>query len=163
MQDEFEVWKFSPDPVHAFPFYLEPITRSWRFRCFLEYFVGYAVYYIKKDGQWAGYCVVSNGRNPRYRFSTKKDIIFGRYFIAPQFRGNGLAVRMLFEVLNRCGLKYDKAYAYLRCNNIASVKSIERLGGIKLKRFDIRGLGRRLYDADDGEFVLYMYTGDKKG
>ena len=157
--DEFEVWKYTPDIVHAFPFRMEKVSRSWRVRCFLEYFVGYSVFYIKKDDEWAGYCVISRGRNPRYSFSTDKDIIFGRYFIDKKFRGNGLAVRMLKEVLNKSDLKYDKAFAYLRCSNTASVKSIERLGGKKVKRFDIKGITRKLYDSENGEFVLYAYMG----
>ena len=156
--ENFDVWKFTPDLIHAFPFYMEHVSASWRIRCVMEYFVGYSVYYIKIDDEWAGYCVISKGRNPRYSFSTDRDIIFGRYFIDKKFRGHGLAVQMLDEILNHCGLSYEKAYAYLRCSNTASVKSIERLGGRRVKQFDIKGLTRRLYDAENGEFVLYEYT-----
>ena len=156
--DEFEVWLYTPDIIHAFPFYMENVGLSWRIRCILEFFVGYSVYYIKINEKWAGYCVISNGRNPRYSFATDKDIIFGRYFIDEEFRGDGLAVRMLREILDNSGLIYDKAFAYLRCTNIASKKSIERLGGKRIKRFDIRGFTRKLYDSDNGEFVLYCYT-----
>jgi len=155
--EPFEVWKFTPDLLHAFPFYMEPVGTSWRIRCVMEFFVGYSVYYIKINGEWAGYCVISNGRNPRYSFSTDRDIIFGRYFIAKKFRGKGLGAQMLDEVLNHSGLVYEKAFAYLRCSNTASVKSIERLGAKRVKQFDIKGLTRRLYDAENGEFVLYEY------
>ncbi len=156
--DEFEVWKFTPDPVHAFPFYMERVNRSWRVRCAMEYFVGYSVYYIKIDGEWAGYCVVSNGRNKRYDFSTDKDIIYGRYFVAEKFRGNGLGYRMLKEILDNTGLEYEKAYAYLRVSNTASLKTIEKLGAVRKYRFDIKGKTRRLYPAENGEFVLYEYS-----
>lgn len=154
---EFEVWKFIPDILHAFPFYMERVRMPWRIRCVMEYFVGYSVYYIKKEKQWAGYCVISNGKNPRYSFSTDKDIIYGRYFIAEHFRGNHLAERMLREILDNCGLTYEKAFAYLRIKNIASVNTMERIGAKEVKRFDIKGLFRNLYDNKDGEFVLYEY------
>ena len=155
--DEFEVWKFTPDMIHAFPFYMEKVHLSRRIRCFMEYFVGYEVYYIKKNGEWAGYCVVSDGSNKRYDFSTDKDIIYGRYFIDKSFRGDGLGYRMLKEVLDNTGLKYEKAFAYLKMSNIASLKTIEKLGAVRKYRFDIKGKTRRLYPAENGEFVLYEY------
>lgn len=155
--EEFEIWMFTPDILHAFPFYMEYVRISWRIRCIIEFFIGYNVYYIKKDNQWAGYCVISNGKNPRYHFSTDKDIIYGRYFIADCFRGNHLAVRMLKEILDNCGLSYNKAFAYLRVSNFASVRTMQEIGAKEVKRFDIRGLFRNLYDNEDGEYVLYEY------
>ena len=156
--EEFEVWKFTPDLIHAFPFYMERVNRSWRMRCVIEYFVGYSVYYIKIDGEWAGYCVVSSGRNPRYKFSTADDIIYGRYFVAEKFRGNGLGYRMLKEILDNTGLQYKKAYAYLRVKNTPSLKTIEKLGSVRLFRFNIEGFARNKFSqSENGEFVLYEY------
>ena len=154
---EFEIWKFTPDLLHAFPFYMEKVRLPWRIRCVMEYFVGYRVYYIKKDGQWAGYCVVSDGRNPRYSFSTGQDIIYGRYFIAEAFRGNGLAARMLREILENCETGYRRAFAYLKVNNLASVATMHNIGALERKRFDIRGPVRKLYDNESGSFVLFEY------
>lgn len=155
--DEFEVWKFTPDLIHAFPFYMEKVALPWRIRCIMEYFVGYVVYYIKVNDVWAGYCVISSGRNPRYSFSNSDDIIFGRYFIKEDFRGNSLSARMLVEILDNCETNYNKAFAYLRISNIASVRTMEKIGAKRVKRFDIKGTFRKLYDNDEGEFVLYQY------
>ena len=157
---EFEIWKYTPDILHAFPFYMERVRLPWRIRCVMEYFVGYRVYYIKKNGTWAGYCVVSDGRNPRYSFSTPDDIIYGRYFIAGEFRGDGLAARMLREILDNCEKSYKRAFAYLKVSNSASVATMKKIGAVEVKRFDIRGFTRRLYDNDKGGFVLFEYKKD---
>lgn len=159
--EDFEVWKFEPDLVHAFPFYMERVALPWRIRCIMEFFVGYVVYYIKKENEWAGYCVVSSGSNPRYDFSSDKDIIYGRYFIAEKFRGQHLAVKMLKKVLDNCESNYEKAFAYLRVSNIPSVKTMEKIGATKIKQFDIKGKLRKLQDNPDGEFVLYRYMKGK--
>lgn len=162
LTNEFEVWVYVPDLFHAFPFRMEKIRLPWRIRCVMEYFVGYRVFYIKKGEKWAGYCVVSNGRNPRYRFSTDKDIIFGRYYIAKECRGNHLASRMLKEILDNCGLQYEHAYAYLKTSNTASIHTMKRIGAQEVKHFNIKGLIRSLHDQDDGEFTLYEYTKGKQ-
>ena len=155
--EEFEIWKFTPDILHAFPFYMERVRLPWRIRCVMEYFVGYNVYYIKKQDKWAGYCVISNGKNPRYDFSSEEDIIYGRYFVAEPFRGKHLAVRMLKEILDNCGSCYKKAFAYLRVRNIASVNTMKKIGAQEIKRFDIKPPFRNLYYHENGEYVLYEY------
>ena len=155
--EEFEIWKFQPDLLHAFPFYMERVRLPWRIRCVFEYFVGYNVFYFKAGDQWLGYCVVSSGKNPRYHFATEKDIICGRYFVAEAFRGRGLGAKILEGVLNNCGVAYERAFAYLRVSNIPSVKTMEKIGAVRLKRFNIKGFARKLYDDPNGEFVLYEY------
>jgi len=155
--EEFEIWKYTPDIFHAFPFYMEQVRLPWRIRCIMEYFVGYRVYYIKKQNQWAGYCVVSNGKNPRYSFSTEEDIIYGRYFVAKNYRGNHLAVRMLKEILDNSGIPYNKAFAYVRRSNFASITTMKIIGAKEVKRFDIIPPFRYFSFHKDGEFILYEY------
>lgn len=160
--DEFDLWEFTPDLFHAFPFRMERISWSWRIRCVLEWRVGYRVYYAKesgKDGNWIGYCVVSSGRNPRYPFSTGNDIIFGRYFIARPFRGKRLANPLLSHVLDDCGLRYDKAFAYLKTTNIVSRRAIASIGARPIAHFDLVGKFRRVRMSPRGQFVLFEYTG----
>ena len=156
--DEFEVWKYTPDLLRAFPFLMENITWSWRVRCIMEFFVGYEVYYIKIQEQWAGYCVISSGRNKRYKFSNNTDIIFGRYFIAKDFRGQNLSVKMLNAVLNKCDISYNTAYAYVHDQNIASNKTMKKIGAVEVGKFFIKGLLRNNFEFNsDGDFILYKY------
>jgi len=159
---EFEVWRFTPDIIHPFPFYLEPITLTWRIRCIYEFFIGYHIYYIRVNDDWAGYCVISSGRNQRYKFSTKDDIIYGRYYICDKFRGKHLGLTMLHRVLHDCDILYKKAYAYLHCDNIASYKTMLMLGAKEKYRFDIKGFLRNKFEKnDDGKFVLFEYMPER--
>lgn len=160
--DEFDLWEFIPGLFRAFPFRMEPVSWSWRVRCALEWRVGYRVYYAKSrggDGAWIGYCVVSSGKNPRYAFATEKDVIFGRYFIAPSFRGRHLAKPLLSHVLDDCGLRYEKAFAYVKSANAISQKAISSIGARPVARFDLTGRFRRVEMSPHGEFILFEYAG----
>lgn len=160
--DEFELWKFTPGFFHAFPFRMEPVSWSWRIRCAMECLVGYQVYYAKahgRDGAWIGYCVVSSGKNPRYGFATEKDIIFGRYFIAEPFRGRHLAKILLQHVLDDCGLRFEKAFAYVNRKNVISQRAISSIGARVVACFDLVGKFRRVKMDPAGEFVLFQYDG----
>lgn len=163
--DFFDIWKYEPDIFHAFPMRMEPISVSWRVRCIIEYFVGYEVYYIKdkeKKDSWMGYCVISNGRNPRYKFATKDDIIFGRYFIENKYRGKGIAKKMLIAILNDCNLQYKNAFAYLNKSNVVSFNAISGIGGIEVDRFNLKGLFRRVVHNQDGDYILMKYIYKEK-
>lgn len=155
--EEFEIWLFQPDLLHAFPFSIEQVTKSWRIRLAFEYFIGTETYFIKKDNKWAGYCIVTNGRNPRYSFSNAQDIVFGRYFVAKEFRGDGLGYRLLDEVLNKSGILYNNAFAYVKKTNLSSMKTILKLGAEEVYRFDIKGFLRRFHKNDEGEYILFRY------
>ena len=160
--DEFDLWEFTPDLFHAFPFRMERISWSRRIRCAMEWLVGYRVYYAKshdKTGAWIGYCVISSGKNPRYPFSTGNDIIFGRYFIAKSFRGKHLAKPLLSHVLDDCGLRYEKAFAYLKTTNTISLRAIASIGARPVAHFDLVGKFRSVQMSPQGQFVLFEYTG----
>lgn len=155
--DDFEIYEFIPSIVKAFPFKLEKISIPYRLRCAQEYFVGYKVFYVRKNGLWGGYCIVSNGRNSRYKFCTEKDITFGRYYIVPELRGQGLALRMIHWVLNSAGLKYQEAYAYVHAGNKASHATLEKLGATPIGHFNKVGKFRRIIMNDNGMYTLYKY------
>ena len=155
--DDFEIYEFIPSIIKAFPFMVEKISIPYRFRCIQEYFVGYKVFYIRKNGIWGGYCITSNGSNPRYYFGTKEDITFGRYYIVPELRGQGLALKMIYWVLNDSGLKYKDAYAYVHEGNIASHATLRKLGAVPVGCFDKVGRLRRIVMNNHGKYTLYKY------
>lgn len=154
---DFEIYSFIPSLLKAFPFEMEKISIAYRIRCILEYFVGYMVFYIKCQDEWAGYCIVSNGRNFRYHFCTADDITFGRYFISPVFRGKSLGVKMLKEVLDNMSLEYSKAYAYVHRGNKASHATVLKIGCVPIDHFDKVGKLRRIVPNQDGKYTLYCY------
>lgn len=104
-----------------------------------------------------GYCIVSNGRNFRYRFSDKEDIIFGRYYIIPEFRGQGLGVKMIKRVLDKTDFDYRKAYAYVHKGNNASHSTVQRLGCNKVGNLRKIGKMRKIIVSSEGEYTLYCY------
>lgn len=153
----FEVYEFSPSLLKAFPFLLEKISLPYRIRCIQEYFVGYKVYFLRKDDTWGGYCIVSNGRNARYPFCTGKDITFGRYFIVPELRGREMAVKLISWVLNNPDLQYENAYAYVHAGNKASHATLRKLGAVPVCRFDKVGTFRKIVMNDNGKYTVYRY------
>ncbi len=128
----------------------------------IEYFVGYEVYYIRKNNEWAGYCVISNGKNRRYSFSTSDDIIFGRYMICEPFRGQGLSKKMLKTILMGIDLKYKHAYAFVHESNIPSNRALQKIGCKEIKRFFITGFFRRLSFDSLGDYILYEFNREGK-
>ena len=155
--DEFEVYLFTPSLIKAFPIKLENISLANRVRYLIEFFVGYKIYYIQKNGNWAGYCIVSNGRNFRYSFSDNDDMIFGRYYIKPEYRGQGLGVKMLRRVLDRSDLDYKKAFAYVHKGNKSSHEVVLKLGCHKVGHLKKMGKTRKITVCEDGEYTLYCY------
>lgn len=153
----FDLYEFSPSLLKPFAVPMEKNSVSRRIRCVMEFVVGYKVYYIRVDEVWAGYCIVSNGRNPRYPFCTGSDIVYGRYFVLPEFRGRGLASAMVYEILNGINLQYDKAYAYVHANNTASHATIRKLGGIETAHFRKIGKLRRIKMDENGEYTVYCH------
>jgi len=146
---------FSPSIFKAFPFRMEKISLAYRIRCAIEYFVGYRIFYIRKDGEWVGYCIISDGRNPRYPFSDSSDIIYGRYYISPDYIGNGIATRMLTDILDDCPLEYRTAYAYVHKGNIASCEVQNKIGAQKIASFNKVGYFRRIVMNAEGSYTLY--------
>ena len=154
---DFEVYLYTPSLIKAFPFKMEKISVGYRLRCIQEYFVGYIVYYIRVNGLWAGYCVVSSGRNFRYFFSTSEDIVFGRYYVSPEFRGKHLSNKMVSQVLDHMGLNYKKAYAFVHAGSTPSHALCRSIGCQAVDHFDKVGKLRRIQKNDIGKYTVYCY------
>ncbi len=158
----FELWFYTPSAFRAFAFKMEKVSWAYRMRMLMEYFIGYRIFYIRRGEDWAGYCIVTDGSNPRYPFSTARDIIFGRYYISSPHRGAGLAAAMLKEVLDHSGLEYEKAYAYIHSGNTASHKTVLKLGAEVCGHFNKVGHFRRIVMDDKGAYTLYRYVSERK-
>ncbi len=155
--DDLELWLFTPSIFKAFPMRMEKLSAANRLRCVQEYFVGYRVFYVRKGGKWAGYCIVSGGNNPRYSFCSSKDIVFGRYFVSPAFRGQGIAASMLKELLDGPYTEFDKAYAYVHAGNKASHAVLKKIGSVVEGHYSKEGLLRRIRLNESGAYTLYSY------
>ena len=155
--EDIDVYLFTPSLFKAFPFQMEKVSISNRIRYIIEYFAGYKIYYIKKNSEWGGYCIVSNGRNFRYKFSNKDDIIFGRYFVKPELRGQGIGVKMINRALDKTDIDYKKAYAYVHRGNKASHATVRKLGCYEVGHLTKVGKIRKIMNSENGEYSLYCY------
>lgn len=104
-----------------------------------------------------GYCVVSQGGNPRYPFANKHDIIVGPLFISPEYRGHRLSIRLISKIVDEFEQSYSNAYAFIQKGNDISVKAFKRCGFQYYA--DARySLFRILKENNNtGDFALYRY------
>ncbi|QKY70307.1 hypothetical protein [Lentibacillus sp. CBA3610] len=159
-QGDISFYEYTPTIFKPFYVNLEPLTLKRRLRLLMAYFSGFKVFYLKYQGEYAGYCLVQSGRDNRYKFASKKDIMVGPYFICEGYRGKKLSVTLLEFILKRSNLEFANAYDYIQKDNIPSIKASEAVG---FKYFSDANLSRYvrsiiLCDSGQGDFVIYKYT-----
>lgn len=153
--EEIEIMKYKPTFFRPFFVEMEPTTLLRRFRFLIDWVYGYSVYYLKTNDEFVGYCTITSGKNPRFWFSEKKDIIIGPYFIEEKHRGKRYATTLVNAVISQCEKNWNKAYLYIKNSNMSSIKVVEHLGGEFL--FHVHNTKtRRLIKTNDGEYGIYM-------
>lgn len=127
--DSFEIFKYTPSLFHLFgKYYPEKITLRRIIRFILALPDGYEIYSLVKENKAWGYCTIQNGKSPRFNYTSENDIVVGPYVIMPEYQGHGLAAKLIHRVLLANKGNYDYAYAYIKKDNIASIKTCEKLG-----------------------------------
>ena len=95
-------------------------------RMMLEYLRGgYLVYYLVRDHMVLGHVVVARGGR-RLKVSTQEDIVIGPIFVSPALRGNGIGTTAIRTVLKDLGLQYRYAYEFIKEDNTASIRAVEK-------------------------------------
>lgn len=155
-EENFSLYEFKPSILKPFKINLEPLTLRRRIRFIKAYFTGFKVYYLKQNGNYIGYCLVQNGKDNRYKFSTSKDIIVGPYFISKNYRGKRLSVKLLDIVLHKIRLEYRFAYDYIQKENIPSIRASEAVGFEYYSDANVSRFLRRiiLCEEPEGEYVV---------
>ena len=98
-----------------------------KIRMMTEFFRGgYRVYYIVSGVKIVGHLVVANGGR-RLKLSKKEDVVIGPVFISPAMRGKGIGTIGIRIVLNELNLQYNYAYEFIADNNIASIRTVEKM------------------------------------
>ena len=159
-ENTFELFEYTPTPIKPFFIDMEPTTIMRRFRFLIDLFYGYKVYYLKKDGVIVGYCTITSGRNPRFWFAEKNDIIIGPYFVDDKYRRKGISTMMVDWVIYKGGLSWDKAYLYILNSNKPSIRVVEKLGG-KLIFHVHNTFYRKLVRKELGEYGIYLIKRNK--
>lgn len=158
-QDGLELFEYIPTRIKPFYIDMEPITIMRRFRFLIDFHYGYKVYYLKKDGEYVGYCTITNGKNPRFWFASEKDILVGPYFVEESYRGKGYSTKMVDWVIHKCGLSWKNAFLYILNTNIPSIRVVEKLGGTKI--FNVHNtFYRKLVKKDSGEYGIHLIKGE---
>ncbi len=127
--EDYKIYKYNPSWYNLFGNYYpekKSIRRIARFMLALP--KGYNIYSLIKDNIPVGYCVIQNGESNRYNFTTKNDIVVGPYYITPNNQGKSLGTKMVKCVLEYNKGNYDNAYAYIKKNNIPSIKICKKNG-----------------------------------
>lgn len=158
-EENFTFYEYTPTLFKPFYINLEPLTLRRRIRLFLAYFSGFKVYYLKENNQFVGYCLVQSGKDKRYNFANKDDIMVGPYFIDEKFRGRKLSVVLLNFVLNKAGIKFNNAYDYIHKGNIPSIKASEAVGFTYYSDANVSRYLRTitLCPPKKGDFVILRY------
>lgn len=162
-ENELSFYRYKPSIFKPFYKNLETLSLRRRVRLLLAYFYGYEVYYIKLGDDYAGYCLVQNGRDRRYNmFATEKDIIVGPYFISENHRGKRLSIILLEYVLKKSRLDFKNAYDYIHKDNIPSIRASESVGFEYYSDANISTLLRsiELAKRDEGEYIVFKYTNE---
>ena len=160
---DLKIYRFRPSILNLFHGNLRIMNLHEIIR-FISLFVhGYEVYHLYIGNKEIGYCVVQKGGSYRYKFATPKDIIIGPYFIANEFRKQGYATYLLNKILYEFDISYENIYCFIHKNNIASKKTVGKLGfkgywGGKHSRIT-RILKKCDYEV--GDFIIYKFNNNE--
>lgn len=151
-------------PSLTYPLYLneEKMSFPHRMRFVIDFLHkdSYRVYYLMKNNEILGYCVVSPGGR-RLNCSTTNDITLGPYCVFKGKRGYGFSKIMISMVLDFCSYNYDYAYDWVHKGNIPSRKASESCGFYPYGQLEVKGLFRQLVIVEKGTFIVYRYNKKK--
>lgn len=123
---------------------------------------GYKVYILTDDNDTVkGSILFSKGGSFRYPFASKQDLIDGPSFTVPDFRGQGVAVRIGDAVMNEFETDYNVVYGTIRQDNVPSLKRVKKNGFVEVSKLRVDKL-RRFHKDQNGDHVLVAYYNRKK-
>lgn len=123
---------------------------------------GYKVYILTDENDVVkGSILFSGGGSFRYPFATKNDLIDGPSYTVPDFRGQGVAVRIGDAVMNEFETDYNVVYGTIRDDNIPSLKRVKKNGFIVVGKLRVDSL-RRFHKDPNGNHVLVAYYNKRK-
>lgn len=99
-------------------------------RCFLLLRVirGYQIYYYKDQEQVAAYCFLKRNYLRKYAFLKKNEVLINPYYVAPEYRGNGLGGDLLSAALSEIKDGKTAVWGIVLEDNLPSIKTLQKLG-----------------------------------
>lgn len=123
---------------------------------------GYKVYILTDENDVVkGSILFSRGGSFRYPFASKKDLIDGPSFTVPEYRGQGVAVRIGDAVMNEFETDYNVVYGTIMQDNLPSLKRVNKNGFIEESKLRVDCL-RRFHKDPNGDLVLVAYYSKKQ-
>ena len=165
--DGIEYYRFFPtlfkqyeacySPEETPPYWKRPVHRV---RMLIEHLtVHYQVIYMKREGKVVGHHVVARGGG-RLPFSSKEDMVVGPTWITPSARGLGLGKKSYGALLRQLDLPYRSCYCFIDVTNAPSIGMVTGAGSTPLFRAKEHGLLKRMWEAKDGEYLIFRYIHD---
>lgn len=126
---KYRIVRFKPWLFNLFgPYYPERITMRRIIRFSLALLHGYKIYSLINTNEVIGYCTIQSGKSSRFNYTKERDIVVGPYVIMPEYQGHGLAAKLIELVLKNGDCHFEYAYAYIKKENIASIRTCEKVG-----------------------------------
>lgn len=123
---------------------------------------GYKVYILTDDNdQVKGSILFSKGGSFRYPFASKNDLIDGPSYTVPEFRGQGVAVRIGDAVMNEFESDYNVVYGTIRQDNTPSIKRVQKNGFVVISKLRVDCF-RRFHKDPNGNHILVAYYNKKQ-
>lgn len=155
--DGYRLLEYTPTLLIPLHVDFEPMSMVRRIRFFLEYLGKghYRVFYLEKNGELLGHCVVAPGGR-RLKCSSTEDIVIGPYYVKEAERGKGYSVRLIRMVLSNIEFRY--AFDWVEKTNIASCRASEACGFAKIGELNVSKILRTLRIVDYGDDIIYRYN-----
>lgn len=124
----------------------------------IDFFRGkyYPVYQVV-EGEIVAYATVVRGGG-RYTFCGSNDIVICNVWVNPAYRGKGLSSKLIKAITQHCNLFFSVSYAFIRHDNLASIKCFEANGYHKVLNATTSGILHRVIEDSDGRLGVYKYT-----
>lgn len=118
---------------------------------------GYKIYILTDENNVVkGSILYSNGGSYRYPFATKDDLIDGPSYTVPEYRGQGVAVRIGNAAMNQFEQEYNVVYGTIDCQNEASIRRVKKNGFEIICRLQA-DVFRRFRKCEKGNLLLVAY------
>ena len=159
-EDGLKYYLFTPSLLRLFP--KSGNMRKMSFMQIARFLVmkkhGYNVYILTDDNdEILSSIVFSSGGQYRFPFATKNDLIYGPSYTVPKHRGKGYAVKLGIKALSDFEKSYEKVFATVREENLASMKCLEKTGFNNIGTIGANSLTKTFYYTENGDHFLFKY------
>jgi len=163
-KDNIKIEEYSPTILRPLYKKIDNMYFNKWIRFIITSLSGGKIYYLSENNETVGYCMIVKGKNYRYLFAKKNDIIVGPIYLSQKCRGKKFSTLLLEQTLKAYNKKYsfDKAYAYIWRTNVASNKVFLRVGFQIMAQIEIGKYSRKVYISKKETMNYQLFELDNK-